>query len=86
MVCTVHGTVCWYHLLSENCRKECGLLRQELSQRHSEDSKAALSELARLKDSAMSQAKLQWEEKQAELLKKVNLLNDTSFTVDAGYP
>ena len=52
-------------------RQESSSLRQELSQRHSEDSKAALSELASLKDSAMKEAKQQWEEEQAKLLKKV---------------
>ena len=85
MVYIVHGAVYRYHniiiIIPETFRRECSLLRQELSQRHSEDSKAALSELASLKDSAMKQAKLQWDEEQANLLKKVNLLNDTSFTV-----
>ena len=52
-------------------RQESSSLRQELSQRHSEDSKTALSELASLKDSAMNKAKQQWEEEQAKLLKKV---------------
>ena len=52
-------------------RQESSLLRQELSQRHSEDSKAALSELANLKDSAMKQAKQLWEEEQITLLKQV---------------
>lgn len=52
-------------------RQECSSLRQELSQRHSEDSKAALSELASLKDSAMKKAKQQWEEEQTKLLKRV---------------
>jgi hypothetical protein len=52
-------------------RQESSSLRQELSQRHSEDSKAALSELASLKDSAMKKAKRQWEDEQTKLLKKV---------------
>ena len=52
-------------------RQESSLLRQELSQRHSEDSKAALSELANLKDSAMKQAKQLLEEEQIRLLKQV---------------
>ena len=49
-------------------------MRQELAQRHDEDSKAALSELASLKDGTMKQAKLEWEEELAKLLKKVNHL------------
>lgn len=68
---SVHETVHQYHNILPEIRKECGLLRQELSQRHSEDSKAALSELASLKDGAMKQAKLEWEEEQAKLLNKV---------------
>ena len=55
-------------------RQESSSLRQELSQRHSEDSKAALSELASLKDSAMKKAKQHWEEERTKLLKKVDPL------------
>ena len=53
------------------CRLECGALRQELSQRHSDDSSAALKELAKLKDDVMKQAKQRWEEEHNRLLKKV---------------
>lgn len=60
-----------YHTFPAIYRQECVSVRQELSQRHSEDSKAALSELASLKDSAMKQAKQKWEEERAILLKKV---------------
>ena len=52
-------------------RQECSSLRQELSQRHNEDSSAALTELARLNDSAMKQAKQRWQEERDRLLKKV---------------
>lgn len=52
-------------------RQESSSLRQELSQRHSEDSKAALSELASLKDRDMKKAKESWEEEQTKLLKEV---------------
>ena len=52
-------------------RQECASLRRELSQRHSEDSNTALTELASLKDTAMKQAREQWEMEKVGLLNKV---------------
>ena len=46
-------------------------MRAELSQRHGEDSRAALTELASLKDAAMRQARETWEREKAALTRKV---------------
>ena len=62
-------------------RQECGSLRQELSQRHSEDSSTALKELAKLKDDVMKQAKQRWEEERSRLLKKVMYSHSSFYTL-----
>lgn len=46
-------------------------MRKELSSRHCEDSRAALVELASLKDKAMEQARERWEDSRRQLLEKV---------------
>lgn len=51
--------------------QECGVVRQELSTRHKEDTAAALSELAALKDEAMRQAKETWGAKERLLMSQV---------------
>ncbi len=52
-------------------RQECASLRLELSQRHSDDSQSALSELASLKDAAFREARDEWEKERDGLLRKV---------------
>ena len=54
-------------------RHESALLRQELSQRHDQDTRAVLSELANLKDNALKQANHLWEDERTKLLVKVDL-------------
>ncbi len=46
-------------------------LREELAGRHTEDSRAALSELANIKDRAMENANKRWEKEKEKLTKKV---------------
>ena len=57
--------------VTSSSRQECASLRLELSQRHSEDSRTALNELASLKDSAMVEARNHWEKERERLLKRV---------------
>ena len=53
------------------CRDECGHVRKELSERHTQDSHAALAELASLKDAAMREAREEWERERRRLEGKV---------------
>lgn len=46
-------------------------MRQELSSRHDEDSRAALLKLADLKEKAMEQARDKWKATKRQLLEKV---------------
>lgn len=48
-------------------------LREELSSRYGEDSRAALSELANIKDKALDNANKRWEKEKDKLTKRVRL-------------
>ena len=53
-------------------RDECARLRLELSERHGQDSRAGLAELASLKDAAMREAREEWERERRRLEEKVH--------------
>lgn len=67
-------------------RHESASLRQELSQRHDQDTKAALSELANLKDNALKQANQLWEDERTKLLVKVDLKYTCGTVIYCIYP
>ena len=63
---------------SHYCRQECGRLASELAERHQADSRRALEELTRLRDSQLTQAQGAWQLEQSRM---AALVSTHKFTI-----
>ncbi|XP_051853597.1 protein FAM184A isoform X7 [Antechinus flavipes] len=59
---------------TENLRKECSKLREELRRQHEEDKKSAMTQLLQLKEREKNAARDGWQKKVEDLLDQISLL------------
>uniref|UniRef100_A0A8C5VS97 Family with sequence similarity 184 member A n=1 Tax=Microcebus murinus TaxID=30608 RepID=A0A8C5VS97_MICMU len=59
---------------TENLRRECSKLREELRLQHEEDKKSAMSQLLQLKEREKNAARDSWQKKVEDLLNQISLL------------
>ena len=79
-ICNVLGFLCCLYSLVY--RKECEMLRSELTDQHSEDKKSALKQLNLMKDQEMEAARTGWESKIQELHQQViQIIDDVMIRV-----